>query len=119
MRLAECDSVATPPGPRSPIDVIPAALEWEGVGRRYRLFEKPRDQLLKKLSALMPAWLPLPGISAGQDFRALPNLSLTVRADETVALIGRNLLDNSTLQLVAGNVAPSVSIQADSRGTPQ
>jgi lipopolysaccharide transport system ATP-binding protein len=70
-----------------------------GLAKRYRTYERPADRLLELLNPFRPR---------GVDFQALQGIDLTVRAGESVAIVGYNGSGKSTLlQLVCGLTQPS------------
>ena len=82
------------------------AVVCEDLGKRYRVYGRPRDRLLEDLSHLAPRLAPRP--TAGHDLWAVRHLSLRVEPGETVGIIGRNGSGKSTLlQLIAGTLQPT------------
>ncbi len=75
-------------------------LSVEGVGKTFRMYDRPWDRLLE--------WLP-PRKKRYKAFKALSNISFQVRRGETVGIIGRNGSGKSTLlQLICGTLTPSM-----------
>lgn len=71
----------------------------EGVGKSYRMYEKPSHRL----------WQALTGRETGhREFHALREVSFQVGCGETVGIIGRNGSGKSTLlQIIAGTLRPT------------
>ena len=79
-------------------DVVVSA---RGVGKVYRLYDRPQDRLKHMLFSRM-------GWSYGREFWALRDVSFDVRRGEVVGIIGRNGSGKSTLlQIMAGIVQPA------------
>jgi lipopolysaccharide transport system ATP-binding protein len=88
--------------------VLNAAIRCDALGKRYRMYGKPRDRLLESFSQLASRWLAVPLVAYGHDFWALRHVSFTVGRGETVAIIGRNGAGKSTLlQIIAGTLTPT------------
>lgn len=70
-----------------------------GVAKRYRTYERSADRLLELLNPFRPR---------GTHFLALQGINLTVKAGESVAIVGSNGSGKSTLlQLICGLSPPS------------
>lgn len=83
-----------------------ATVTCEDVGKRYRVYDRPRDRLWEDLAHLAPALAPR--TARVRDVWALRHVSLTVHSGETVGIIGRNGSGKSTLlQLLAGTLQPT------------
>lgn len=76
-------------------------LSLDGVGKAYRLYDKPIDRLKQM-------FLGGNGRQFGKDFWALRDISFQVRRGQTLGLIGRNGSGKSTLlQIIAGVLKPT------------
>ncbi|HQW39116.1 MAG TPA: ABC transporter ATP-binding protein, partial [Usitatibacteraceae bacterium] len=79
----------------------PLAIKAAGLGKRYRLFEKPSHRLLRLL-------LPAGTGPAPRDFWALRDVSFEVERGSALGVLGRNGSGKSTLlQMLAGTLTPS------------
>lgn len=77
-------------------------LKVTGLVKEYAMFQRPEDRLKQMLLGR------LNGHKFYQPFRALDDVSFTVRRGETVGIVGRNGSGKSTLlQLIAGTLAPT------------
>ncbi len=77
------------------------AIEVRGLGKMYRVYERPQDRLKQMLFARF-------GRTYGHEFWALRDASFTITRGESVGVIGRNGSGKSTLlQMIAGTLAPS------------
>lgn len=75
-------------------------LEVEGVSKVYRIYDKPQDRLKQALFCGKRNF--------HRDFRALDEVTLSLKRGEFFGVIGRNGSGKSTLlQLVAGTIKPS------------
>jgi len=78
-----------------------AVIEARGVGKMYRIYDRPQDRLKQMLFSGL-------GRRYGHEFWALRGASLEVRRGERVGIIGRNGSGKSTLlQIIAGTLAPT------------
>lgn len=86
------------------------AIEAQGLGKRYTLFERPADRLRQLL------WGHRAGASH-REFWALRDVDVTVRRGEVLGIVGRNGAGKSTLlQMVCGTLPPSAgSLQVRGR----
>src|SRR5215208_436193 len=96
------DEIA-PPQPlseHSPTTREEIAISVRGVGKMYRIYNKPEDRLKQMLWRGRRLY--------GREFWALRNVSFDVKRGETVGIIGRNGSGKSTLlQMIAGTLAPT------------
>ncbi|XUY29664.1 ABC transporter ATP-binding protein [Agrobacterium sp. rho-8.1] len=85
-------------------------IDVRGVGKRYDIYDNPRDRLkqlvMPKLTSLFGRSGPSP--TYHREFWALHDISFQVRPGETLGIIGRNGGGKSTLlQILAGTLAPT------------
>jgi ABC-type polysaccharide/polyol phosphate transport system ATPase subunit len=81
------------------------AVEFERVGKMYRLYKSRMDSLLDitSLGRLAPWWNP-----KIDNFWALRNVSFRLKAGSRLGIIGRNGAGKTTLlKLMTGNIAPT------------
>ncbi len=77
-------------------------IEVAGLGKCYRIYERPADRLKQLL------WGGLRAQAYGREFWAVRDVTLTVRRGEAVGLIGANGSGKSTtLQMIAGIMGPT------------
>ena len=76
------------------------AIRLEGVSKRYRMYESPRDRLKEVLS--------LGKVKRGRDLWALKDIDLELEPGATLGVMGRNGAGKSTLlQVVSGVLQPT------------
>lgn len=85
------------------------SIQVEGLGKCYRIYERPRDRLLQMLLRERKQYF--------REFWALRNVSFSVGRGETVGIVGRNGSGKSTLlQMICGTVSPTEgSVQTHGR----
>lgn len=87
----------------------PMALEIEGLGKCFHIYDTPGDRLRQFLWPRLSRLMGRPAASYHREFWALRSLDLRVRKGETVGIIGRNGSGKSTLlQMVCGTLEPTI-----------
>lgn len=85
-----------------------SAIVVEGVSKVHHLYDAPHDRLKQFFIPRGRELLGLPPSKHFSEFRALDDISFTVRKGETVGIIGRNGSGKSTLlQIICGTLTPS------------
>lgn len=75
-------------------------IKVQGVGKTYRMYNKPSDRLWQHLWPSKKAWF--------KDFVALEDVSLEIKRGEVFGIVGVNGAGKSTLlQLVTGTIMPT------------
>jgi lipopolysaccharide transport system ATP-binding protein len=99
--IAEQTHVVELPRTLQPIaDQAEIAISVRGVGKMYRIYDRPQDRLKQMLWRGRRMY--------GREFWALHNISFDVKKGETVGIIGRNGSGKSTLlQIIAGTLNPT------------
>lgn len=79
-------------------DQSDAVITVDGVGKTFRLYQRPQDRLLQYFTRR----------TLFREFRALEGISFQVKRGETVGIIGRNGSGKSTLlQMICGTLTPT------------
>src|SRR5580765_7493874 len=96
--IAEQTQIVELPRVLQPIvDRAEIAISVRGVGKMYRIYDRPQDRLKQMLWRGRRMY--------GREFWALHNVSFDVQKGETVGIIGRNGSGKSTLlQIIAGTL---------------
>lgn len=92
-------------------------------GKTYRIWEDPSSRLLAPLmestAGMLPTgmplsrWLKAKAATQYRDFRALHDVSLTVKRGQAVGIVGRNGSGKSTLlQIISGTLQPTTGTVA-------
>lgn len=80
----------------------------QGLGKRYQIYDTPRDRLKQFLLPRLSGLVGRPPRSYFREFVSLADLSFEVRRGETVGIVGRNGAGKSTLlQMLCGTLTPS------------
>lgn len=85
------------------------AIEVNGVGKRYALFQSPLDRLKEFFMPKLHAWLPFVGqASYAQTFWSLQDVNFKLYKGEVLGIIGVNGAGKSSLlQLICGVLKPT------------
>ena len=91
------------------------AVEISGLGKRYRIYDHPRDRFREGICHALAGAVPPLGrlfreraAACGRDFWAVQAATLSIRQGETVGIVGRNGSGKSTLlQLICGTLIPT------------
>ena len=76
------------------------AIELIGVGKSYNLYDKPQDRIKEIFSLTRKNY--------HREYKALDNISFSVKKGETLGIIGRNGAGKSTLlKLITGVITPT------------
>lgn len=82
------------------VNAIANAIEVRGVGKTFRLYDKPHHRLLQTLFRGRRNWY--------REFQALQDVSFDLPRGETLGIIGRNGAGKSTLlQIICGTLQPT------------
>ncbi|MCF1184871.1 ABC transporter ATP-binding protein [Marichromatium gracile] len=86
----------------------PMMIRAEGLGKCYRVYERPEDRLKQSVVARWRGLRGQPPPQYYREFWALREVSLELRRGETLGVIGRNGSGKSTLlQMLCGTLAPT------------
>lgn len=84
------------------------ALEIDGLGKCFHVYDKPGDRLRQFVLPRLSRMVGRPARDYYREFWALHHLDLRVRKGETIGIIGRNGSGKSTLlQMVCGTLEPT------------
>jgi lipopolysaccharide transport system ATP-binding protein len=97
----QTSTLTEPAAPTTGPDPEPTAIvSASGIGKRFKLYPRPRDRLLE--------WASLGRLARHTDFWAVRGASLDIRRGEVIGLIGPNGSGKSTmLRLLAGIMRPT------------
>lgn len=103
MNKAQVLEASTPPGKTPPNPGRagpPAMIRVEGLGKRFKLYDRPADRLLE--------WASAGRIVRHKDFWALRDISFEVRRGECLGILGVNGSGKSTLlKIISGAMYPT------------
>jgi lipopolysaccharide transport system ATP-binding protein len=84
------------------------AITVNDVSKSFNVYEQPEDRLKQPIYTRIQRLFRLPVKSYFREFRALHNISLSVRKGETIGIVGRNGSGKSTLlQIICGTLNQS------------
>lgn len=84
------------------------AISVSNVGKRYELYDQPRDRLRQFVYPKVSKLVGRPARDYFREFWALRNIEFTVQKGDSVGILGRNGSGKSTLlQLITGTLAPT------------
>jgi lipopolysaccharide transport system ATP-binding protein len=87
----------------------PAVIEIEGISKCFQIYDRPHDRLKQSIHSRLARLLRSGSKTYFREFWALRDVSLTIRAGETVGIIGKNGSGKSTLlQILCGTLRPSL-----------
>jgi lipopolysaccharide transport system ATP-binding protein len=100
------EHIASPPRPGPP------AIRLRGVGKTYRVYDRPSDRLRQMLSFGRRRY--------HREFRALEGIDLEVGRGETLGIVGRNGSGKSTLLRILCGIVPASegSVEVEGRIAP-
>ena len=87
------------------------AVEVEGVGKCYHLYDRPADRLRQFIMPRLASMLGRPERRYFREFWALRDIGFRIRRGEQVGIVGRNGAGKSTLlQIICGTLAATEGV---------